>query len=215
LDPSRPIDWSRVLLLQELLLKYDIAVWLDADILITDLSEDITSQLQPDKHLYLVVHEFAYKYGVLEVLNSGVVMMRAGDWSQRFLHAVWNEKSCLHHSWCDQCAMQNVLGYDWGEDNGKGSGPYSHRNVYPSEYADGVGYLTADWNSIPHARLLAPRKFIHYAGMPQYQKLLHMQWDYARFVQRYNVFSIEPPFVNPPSTRDEISNKKSPMSDEL
>lgn len=43
IDPSRPAPWSKVVLLRNLAERYDLLLWLDADLVIVDRSLDIAS----------------------------------------------------------------------------------------------------------------------------------------------------------------------------
>lgn len=90
LDETRHIAWSKVLLLQRLLPLYDICVWVDDDILITD----------PDKPLeYFITENFRHgKTGFMisaDVLpqtpmNTGIVFTRNIPLSLQILQCVWD-----------------------------------------------------------------------------------------------------------------------------
>src|SRR3954471_18626987 len=47
LDPSRPPSWDKIVLLRELVRRFDIVVWFDADALILDAAPDIEDALRP------------------------------------------------------------------------------------------------------------------------------------------------------------------------
>src|SRR5215212_7978959 len=56
LERGRPAAWSKIALVRELLEHYDEVLWVDADAIFLDISEDIAELVRPDKDIYLVEH---------------------------------------------------------------------------------------------------------------------------------------------------------------
>jgi hypothetical protein len=107
LDSSRPAPWSKIVLLRSLAERYELLLWLDADVVIVDRSLDIATELEDERFLYLAEH--ATKEGRMP--NSGVMMLRAGQDAIAFLDEVYAQEDLIHHRWWENAAICRLLGY--------------------------------------------------------------------------------------------------------
>jgi hypothetical protein len=161
LEPSRPAAWDKIVLLHELTADHELVVWIDADAVACDDAPDIADALQPRRFLHLVEHRIARG----RVPNTGVIVMRGGVASRRFLDRVWSQPRTVHHEWWENAAMLRVLGY---RDVG------GFRPVVPTPWRLGMGLLDKAWNSIPADPALRPY-IVHYPGLPLDERLTALQ----------------------------------------
>jgi galactosyl transferase GMA12/MNN10 family len=150
LDSERPAPWSKIVLLRALAERYELLVWLDADLVIVDRSLDIASELEAGRFLYLVEH--ATKEGRMP--NSGVMMLRGGAQTVEFLDEVYAQKDLIDHRWWENAAICRLLGYELDP-----VGPGAPTALL-SEHTK---LLSPRWNSIPDAPAQDPR-IRHYPG---------------------------------------------------
>jgi galactosyl transferase GMA12/MNN10 family len=159
---DRPLPWAKIVLLREALRRYELALWLDADLMIVDHALDIATELEPGRFLYLVEH----RYNGFRMPNSGVMLIRAGDQAEAFLEEVWNQPQFIHHRWWENAAICHVLGYDLD--------PPSPRRGTP--FLAGTKLLSPRWNSVPDAPAVEPR-IRHYPGYSLKARLAFMVRD--------------------------------------
>ena len=90
LDATRHIAWSKILLLQRLLPLYDICVWFDDDILITNsatpLEGFITENFRHGKTAFMVSADVLPQ----TPMNTGVVFVRNLEQAHLRLQLIWN-----------------------------------------------------------------------------------------------------------------------------
>jgi hypothetical protein len=150
LDRRRPAPWSKILLLRQLVERYDVVVWLDADLVIVDGRVDLASEIEPGRFLYLVEHETNEG----RMPNSGVMLLRGGADAARMLDEVWAQEDLVEHRWWENAAICRVLGYEL-DPVGPGNGSELLR--------EHTKLISPRWNSIRDAP--APRaRFRHYPG---------------------------------------------------
>lgn len=137
--PERPASWSKVRLVQSLLADYEEVFWLDADAIFVDISEDIASNIRPDKDLYLVEH--IWEGGRLRGPNFGVFLIRSTPWSRKLLDDIWASEQFIDHMWWENAALYEMLGYEIPRDL---SPP---RKVRTSELEEHIEFLGLEWNS--------------------------------------------------------------------
>lgn len=82
-DPSRPIAWTKIILLQHFLKTYDVVVWMDGDAVVANSSVRLEDMLDADHDVYLAADD--------NNLNTGVVMVRKSPWTDWFLETVWDQ----------------------------------------------------------------------------------------------------------------------------
>lgn len=166
---DRPPAWGKVALLQRLLHTYDFVLWLDADTIILDPSEDILSEVPGDAFQALVVTPCNPGEGSSPC--TGVWGMRAGETAQRFLLAVWAQTDLVHHKWWEQAAVMRLLG--WTLDV-----PLAKQQA--SEWDAGTHVLDETWDMLPiYPVKFSPGRIRHYAGMSHRDRLLDMRTDLA------------------------------------
>ncbi len=90
LDASRPVPWSKILAVKNLLSKYDWVVWIDDDVFITNPTKSLKFFIEkcPDStELIFTTHrEFAQRF---DDVNSGVFCVKNTPFGQEFLNKVW------------------------------------------------------------------------------------------------------------------------------
>jgi hypothetical protein len=170
-DPAdgRPIPWGKIPLISELLGRYDLIMWIDADAVIVDGSIDLASELRWRKHLYLVEHRHAPTGE--ETANTGVFMLRAGSWARRFLAGVWDQEDLIDHRWWENAAVMRLLGYRIDPQ------PAAHERR--TRWFRGVHFLDVAWNSIPHWHGSPEPRITHYASLPLEERRRRMLKDAA------------------------------------
>ena len=100
-----PYSWWKLELIKDLLLKYDIVLWLDSDVLICNSSEDISKHLQPKDHMGLVIHEVP----VGHIPNCGIWILNKE--SLQWIDELWNYDHFVRSDgWWEQAAMMYKLG---------------------------------------------------------------------------------------------------------
>lgn len=103
-ETDRNSAWAKVPLLRDLLRRYEVVFWVDADAIILDGTRDVADELDPETFQGFVFHPSGP--------NTGVWLLRAGDRSQRFLEAVWNaDLRDDHLGWWENSAVLKTLGY--------------------------------------------------------------------------------------------------------
>jgi hypothetical protein len=162
---GRPPAWGKVPLLADLLDRHDVVMWIDGDAVIVDDSLDVLSELRWHRDLYLVEHTNAG----ITTANSGVMMLRAGDWTRRFLAAVWAQEDLIDHPWWENAAIMRLLGY---------------RLAWPSatrgratRWRLRTHYLDVAWNSLPHWHSSPAPRITHYASLPMEERRERMLAD--------------------------------------
>lgn len=140
-DPYWPLPWLKVACLQDALDSYEEALWVDADIVITDPSED----LPVDDRAWqaLTVHHTPDG----EVPNTGVWLCR--QQMREVLADLWKMQSYRNHPWWEQGAVLELLGYDsWAR-------PTTYHG--PTDLCVYTDFLSAEWNSHPWDEAEHPR----------------------------------------------------------
>jgi hypothetical protein len=150
LDPSRPAPWSKIVLLRKLASKYDILLWLDADLVIVDRSVDIADELEDERYLYLAEHQT--REGRMP--NSGVMLLRGGEQTVAFLDEVYAQRDLIHHRWWENAAICRLLGYNLD--------PVAPGDPTPL-LTDWTKLISPRWNAIPDSPVRDPR-IRHYPG---------------------------------------------------
>lgn len=107
-DKTRPIAWSKILLISKYLPKYDYVVWIDADAMIMDLSQKIEDKLQLMKGKDMMV------ISDWKMINTGVIFVKNTPQVKEFL-AVWYAQTDFlnSHNW-EQDALVNIHSTGYG-----------------------------------------------------------------------------------------------------
>jgi hypothetical protein len=165
LQTERPGQWDKVLLLRELIGRYDLVLWIDADALFVDTRRDIADELEEGRFLYLVEH----RYDALRVPNTGVMLLRSGREAQELLDGLWEDRDFAHHRWHEQAALMLRLGY------------VESVPTRPSALRDEkTKFLGVEWNSTPQDGARRPR-IRHIPGYKPRTRLVFMLKDFTLY----------------------------------
>jgi hypothetical protein len=162
-DPTRPVPWSKIVLLRQLATSHDLILWLDADLMIVDRSLDIASELEEGRFLYLVEHHT--KEGRMP--NSGVMLLRGGSETVAFLDDVYAQEDLINHRWWENAAICRLLGYSLD--------PVGPADPTPL-LTNSTKLISPRWNAIRDAPVDNPR-IRHYPGYSQKVRAAFMARD--------------------------------------
>lgn len=158
---QRPRGWLKIEAIRSALDDgFDFVFWLDVDTVVLRSDVDVRTAAVDGADLHMVWHgpdtsEVADK-NLVPHFNSGVMLIRATDWSRDFFSRVWDVGQ-LPHPWFDQATILHLLGYD----DCLGLGPARPDEPNRSRLAR----LDTAWNSVP-GLAAAPDPIIHhYAGI--------------------------------------------------
>lgn len=140
LAPKRPGAWSKIPLLQQLLERYELVWWIDADAVIVDLERDITAAVHSRADVYLVGHAQERDEKAV-VPNAGVLLLRRSPFTIDFLDAVWASEQHIDHNWWENAAVIELLGQSLVP-------PFPITSP-TSRWRERVGLLDLCWNSVP------------------------------------------------------------------
>jgi methyltransferase family protein len=172
LSEGRPAPWGKLRLAQDLLHDYAVVAWIDCDAVIVDFEHDLGVVLEDGKDFYAVELEGGTPRDCL--MNTGVFVLRASSWTDRFLAEVWAQTDLIDHRWWENAAIMRVLGYEIDASpvvRGDGN-PWMAR----------VKLIDLAWNSIAHwARSSRPR-INHYAALSVHRRRLLMLDDVTRTI---------------------------------
>lgn len=161
---GRPTSWARIPLVADLLGRYDVVAWIDADAMIVDGSRDLAAELRFGRNLYLVEHTHVPSGET--TANMGVFMLRAGRWADRFLEAVWAQDDLVHHRWWENAAVMRLLGYRID--------PQPAGRERRTSWLRRVRFLDVAWNSLPHYVSSPKPRIQHFAGLPLHDRATSM-----------------------------------------
>jgi hypothetical protein len=139
---------------------FDFVLWLDADTYVAKADTDIRNVAHPDIDLHLAWH--TPRHDDRPHFNTGVMLIRASDWSRTFFARVW-ERGPLAHKWNDQAAIHHLLGLDGVLQMGEDRSDVIDRSP--------VSSLNASWNSIPGICAVDDPIIWHCAGMEMHARL--------------------------------------------
>lgn len=165
LDSSRPASWSKVLLIQELLAKFDTVLWVDADAAFVNIDRDIADDVGA-RYLGMSVHH----YDGQAIPNAAIMLLRRSRMTTRFLAEVWNAVKWIDHPWWENAAILELMGHEVGD----GPGPVVMKS--PTPYYRKAALLGNEWNSILVDEAEQPR-IRHYPGRSQEHRLEHLHRD--------------------------------------
>jgi hypothetical protein len=172
LAPERPASWSKVALVRELITTYDVVFWVDADAAIVDVSRDVLDDIPDAKLLALVRH----RYDSLDVPNCGVMVLRSGRRTRRFLDRVWASTQYVDHEWWENAAVLSLMGFQLEP----------CRLVRPTRLYARTHFLGREWNSMWVDEAEQPR-INHYPGFEQEYRLERLRADLETLRSRLRV----------------------------
>jgi hypothetical protein len=178
--PDRPTSWGKVRLFQDLLGSYDEVLWIDADAVIVDATDDITDALRPDDLMGLAAH--ITPEGVDPIPNCGVWLIRKDATISEFLDSVWQSTEFVEHKWWENAAVLKLLGYALEP---------QVRLVRPTPMWYRARLLSNEWNSVPIDPSPAPR-IVHFAGMSHDERLTGIRQALSEQKTSSNHRNVEP-----------------------
>jgi hypothetical protein len=155
--PDRPASWNKIPLLRELLGRYKVVMWVDADAAIVDASEDIVEPMG-QKLVAMAAHSTPEGD---HVPNCGVLAVRSHRKVMAFLDQVWDQARFTHHKWWENGAWLTLLGYQLEP---------QVRMVRPARMYQHTAFLSNEWNSVPVDSAEFPR-IVHCAGQDHATRL--------------------------------------------
>ena len=162
IDSTRPASWCKVPALHAALEDYDEALWVDADVVITDPTADMHV---PDGCWQALVEHHT---GDGDVPNCGVWFVRKP--MAPILEAMWGMTQHLNHGWWEQAAMLELLGYE----DMRSRGIPTHL-VQPSELYRRTFWLDNGWNVHPWDDRADRPRFMH-ASMHADRESVMREW---------------------------------------
>jgi galactosyl transferase GMA12/MNN10 family len=101
LDDSRPIPWTKILLIENYLKNYDWIFWSDADSIVMNPKIKLKHIIDNDYDLILTRD--------LNDLNTGQFLIKNCKWSRDFLKRVYARTEFINHIWWEQAAIIDEL----------------------------------------------------------------------------------------------------------
>jgi hypothetical protein len=100
LDLSRPIPWSKIKLILEVMKDPNIKwiFWTDADSLIMNQNLPL-EELIDENFCFIVTNDLNAS------INSGQFFLKNCEWSRNFLKDVYSHKELIHHGWWENKAI--------------------------------------------------------------------------------------------------------------
>lgn len=159
-----PASWEKIPLVRELLDDYPEVMWMDADAVIVDPSEDIFAALSPDRSIGIVMH-----VNLSLLPNAGVLAFRSSPEAIALLDQVWATRERYRdHGWWEQAALCEALGFE--------TIGGLVRLTSPTRYMPALQFLPVVWNSI--AIEYSPRaKIKHYPATEHERRVRWMSRD--------------------------------------
>lgn len=166
---DRPVVWGKPLLLRRLIQSYDWLLFIDADAVVLDWSEDPIDSVPASAFQALVLEGNRNP-------NVGVWLLRASPETERFLDAMWSLTEFIDHPWREQAAAMKLLGY-------RTEKPWTSESE--TEWTAGTHWLSEEWNSVVIIRGFVPCRIRHYAGYPNGFRLRRLRLDKASIEARH------------------------------
>jgi hypothetical protein len=144
---TRPLSWMKLEPLARALETYDAVLWLGADVVIVDGSEDIGSQVAPDAWQGMVAHHVSEG----EVPNCDVWYLHPP--MAPILKQAWEMTGFINHPWWEQAAIMHLMGYDLGK--------LPIKCTTPTDLYRHTHFLPLAWNSHESSDRAAEPRFVH------------------------------------------------------
>jgi hypothetical protein len=137
-DAAQQAKWAKITLMRQGLNEFPLALWLDADVMLTRTDEDVADHLHPDHFQALALEHVPFEHRVNP--NTGVWLMRSCPQAFAFLDAV-ESAGPQPGPWADQGAVLAALGWNRGDMNYHWAGP-----GLGSPFVLGTSWLPSGWN---------------------------------------------------------------------
>jgi hypothetical protein len=147
-DTGRPPAWAKIPVIHRLFDEgFDYVLWVDTDAVVVRPEADIRTEIVPDRDLYLVKHRLTGDpmpgvTVILDVPNTGVMLLRNSPWTIDFLGRVWAKKEYAAHRWWENAAVIDILGYHRLLDGAAVNTPVEEELAH-------VQWLDCNWNTLP------------------------------------------------------------------
>ena len=160
-----PAPWKKIEIVRDLLDSHDEVLWIDADAIIVDTSEDIFDALGTDRGVGFVMHQASNL-----LPNTGVLALRSTPTTVDLLDAVWSMRhEYTNHIWWEQAAFCRLLGFVETRDG-------MLRLSQPTRHMLVTQFLDVEWNSVAIDQAPMPR-VKHYPSTSHEQRLNVMTRD--------------------------------------
>lgn len=136
INKERPVSWQKIPAIKNELDKYDLVLWIDADIVIVNHSENIFDNILEDKIQYLVQH---YVDNFV-VPNAGMWMLKKD--MLEYLDSIWNNNKYINHSWWEQASLLELMGFKVEN--------YRTNLINKTTLYEKTQFLEQKWNHHPH-----------------------------------------------------------------
>jgi hypothetical protein len=167
-DTARPASWMKIPILKDVLgARYDEALFIGADCVITDPTDDLDV---PDGYWQAMVN---HRNANGEIPNCDVWYLRHE--MRPLLGQIWAMTEYVEHGWWEQAAVLSLMGY------AVGTIPNLHQK--PTELYDKTYFLDDGWNV--HRWCIAP----------DHPRIMHatMYEDRARMMRQWAKHAIQAP----------------------
>ena len=170
-EPEDPLGERRakIVLLKEMLPRYRLVVWVDADIMIGAGDEDIAADVPDDCFQAFVLEHSDWGFGP----NTGVWALRHDPQSFEFLDELDAIGPHPAKPNSDQVIVHLALGWKLNES------ATTARPAYHSRFLERTGWLPPKWNPVGYA-YDQPANFRHYYARPYERKLEQMRAEFER-----------------------------------
>ncbi len=161
-DNSRPYAWTKLLVIRELLEKYEFVFFVDSDALILRDDIDVETIFKCD---------FAWPVGPVNgrlCPSAGILAIRSSASTKMLFDLAYNQTDLIYNGWWEQAALMRILRY---EDPRHGEKHWSEFNLDKLELE--VFELDSTWNSTIQEFPMEPI-IRHFAGDPFILKLIMM-----------------------------------------
>lgn len=161
----RPPAWGKVVLLIELLMSYDLVMWLDCDTLILDSTKDC-ADLVPDWAVQAITKHI---YNDMVVPSTGLWIVKPD--ALPYLEKIWGMEEFIDHIWWEQAALHNLLGYTQHE---------QYLNPFPVRTKETAlhrytYFLSEEWNSIDFRNYGSSARIMHFPTLEPAERAQEMQ----------------------------------------
>lgn len=148
---ARPASWHKLLAIADAFSVADRVLWLDADVLIVDGSNDIAAELPAGKCQAMVRH--ACPGG--DVPNAGVWFLDRSMLCALMTCAM--QDVFVHHKWWEQAAILSLMGFS------ESDGRCRHETATP--LYEGTQWLDESWNVWRGSPSSVRPRFVHACGV--------------------------------------------------